>query len=150
VLLRGLLCAVSRRRLGTVDAELLQAAVADHRKSCERCAALAERIAAVDVALAASVTRRPAPDQLRDRVLDAYHREIAGERGPSPRLPRMVAATGVLAVGALLGAILWSRLDDFGPPPRTVRIELPVGSELAGEPRLSVRRASGVVEELDR
>ena len=59
---------------------------------------------------------------------------------------RSIIAVGGLAAVILVGSLLWTRLPDFGEPPRTVRIDLPPGYTVTSRLTVTIRRASGEVE----
>jgi len=124
--------------------------VARHLGRCPDCRDLEARLAAVERGLVGlAATPVPPPLGLRSRLLTAFDRSF-GVRPPEParpgRLARFAWVTGGLAVVGLLGSVLWSRLDDFRPAPRTVRIELPPGYRLRGELVVAIDRASGEEE----
>jgi predicted anti-sigma-YlaC factor YlaD len=118
-----------------------------HLERCAGCAAWLRRLDEVDRALAAlAVPRVTEPEGLRHRVRDAVLRELDRTRRPA-RLGRMLAITGGAAALVLVVLIGWSRRDAFSPPPRSVQLVLPAGSELDRTPLIRIHRASGGSEE---
>ena len=124
-----------------------------HRSGCDVCVADTEARATVERGLAALASQSDesagAPDELRLRALSAFHQaEVEGPATVLPPgwLPRSVLVAGSLAAVVLVGSLLWTRLPDFGTPPRTVRIELPPGYAVSTRPTVTIRRASGEIE----
>ena len=90
-------------------------------RGCFRCRDHEYHLEEVSNRLAAAAPDEEPPDELRARVVAAYHRSFDGD-GRVPQAAwtapygRLVAYTGAAVVVLLAATLLWSRRADFGPP----------------------------------